>query len=313
MTTAPAPFETLRAHHYGAVLVDPPWLYRTYSEKGRDRCPDARPFKGSPARHYDTMPTEDIKALPVASLCADDCVLFLWMTWPLLLDAIAVMMAWDFEYKSCAFDWTKADASQIELFQDDIDRPSLGTGYWTRANSEPACLARAASRSGSMRTCARPSSSRAASTHANRIAFMNASSGWWPGHSSSCSRASNGQAGMFGEMNSTSFRDEGAQASGSSAMNCEKCIPYVNCDFFRTDASDVCSAEARLSACDVADAAHMLRDAEVDLNDRMEIEAVLLAEPELEHIDRAIKSGRWDVFIERAVACARSKQWRGTA
>jgi N6-adenosine-specific RNA methylase IME4 len=86
------------------------------------------------------MLTEDIKALPVASLCAVNCVLFLWMTWPLLLDAIAVMMAWGFTYKSCAFDWTKADASQIELFQDDIDDPRMGTGYWTRANTEPCLL-----------------------------------------------------------------------------------------------------------------------------------------------------------------------------
>jgi N6-adenosine-specific RNA methylase IME4 len=121
---APAPFETLWAHHYGAILADPAWHFETWSDKGRDRSPD---------RHYRT--------LPVAALAAPDCVLFLWVTWPLLFETRRVIEAWGFTYKTCAFDWTKADASQIELFQDDIDDPAIGGGYWTRANTEPCLLA----------------------------------------------------------------------------------------------------------------------------------------------------------------------------
>ena len=132
MTMDPPPFETLRAHYYGAILADPPWRFETWSDKGRDRSPD---------RHYRALPAEEIMALPVAALAAPDCVLFLWVTWPMLLHTLRVITAWGFTYKTCAYDWTKADASQVELFQDDIDDPVMGGGHWTRANTEPCLLA----------------------------------------------------------------------------------------------------------------------------------------------------------------------------
>ena len=59
------------------------------------------------------LPTEQIKALPVPS--ADDCVLFLWATVPMLDQNIDVLKAWGFTYKS-AIIWKK-------------DRS--GTGYWS--------------------------------------------------------------------------------------------------------------------------------------------------------------------------------------
>jgi N6-adenosine-specific RNA methylase IME4 len=129
---ASPPFETLRAHHYGAILADPAWRFETWSDKGRDRTPDRR--------HYSTMGIEDIRALPVRELAANDSILFLWVTWWALLDALSVIEAWGFTYKTCAFNWTKADATQVELFQDDIE-PVIGTGKWTRANTEPCLLA----------------------------------------------------------------------------------------------------------------------------------------------------------------------------
>lgn len=76
-----------------------------------------------------------IKALPVADLCAPDACLFMWAVWPTLPDALEVMKAWGFEYKTCAFSWIKADPRQLEMFNDDIV-PYMGLGYWTRANSE---------------------------------------------------------------------------------------------------------------------------------------------------------------------------------
>ena len=133
-------FEALPRAHYAAIYADPPWRYRTYNDRGRSRCPDWKPYKGSPVRHYETAAIEDIRALPVASLAADDCALFLWITWPLLLDALSVIDAWGFEYKSCAFAWMKAHADQIEMFRDDFDA-LMGNGYWTRANSEVCLLA----------------------------------------------------------------------------------------------------------------------------------------------------------------------------
>jgi N6-adenosine-specific RNA methylase IME4 len=70
--------------------------------------------------HYPTSPLEEIKALSVLSLAAPDCVLFLWATVPMLPQALEVMTAWGFTYKS-NFAWAKN---------------RMGTGYWNRNKHE---------------------------------------------------------------------------------------------------------------------------------------------------------------------------------
>jgi ParB/RepB/Spo0J family partition protein len=94
---------------YGVLYADPPWKY-------------TNPPMGDVARatenHYPTMTTEAITKLEVPA--ADDCVLFLWATIPMLPAALAVMAAWGFAYKS-AIAWIKDKA---------------GTGYWVRSQCE---------------------------------------------------------------------------------------------------------------------------------------------------------------------------------
>ncbi len=117
--------------YFGAILADPPWRFKTYNEKGRNRCPDWRPYKGTPSKHYDTMSIQDILELPISTLAAPDCCLFLWITWPMLPEAMRVIDAWGFKYKSCAFDWMKTARTGL----------AIGCGYWTRSNTEPCLLA----------------------------------------------------------------------------------------------------------------------------------------------------------------------------
>lgn len=117
--------------HYGAILADPPWLFATRSDKGRDRSPD---------KHYLQVPTDELAALPISPLAKDDSVLFLWATWPLLQDALEVVRAWGFTYKTCAFAWIKADVSTLDMFSAPKDA-DMGLGYWTRSNSEVCLLA----------------------------------------------------------------------------------------------------------------------------------------------------------------------------
>lgn len=131
------PFAALRGP-YGAILADPPWRFRTWDN--REAIVTRTGTACSAAVHYQTMAIEDIRALPVHALAADDCALFLWVTWPNLLDAIGIIEAWGFAYKTCAFAWMKAHAGQIEMFRDDFD-DQMGLGYWTRANSEVCLLA----------------------------------------------------------------------------------------------------------------------------------------------------------------------------
>lgn len=131
-------FDDLPRGHFGAILADPPWRFRTWNNVeaiARRGYEDA-----SAAVHYRTMPTAEIAALPVGNIAAADCCLFLWTSWPQLEDALAIIRAWNFAFKTCAFDWMKAHVGQIEMFRDDGD-PLMGMGYWTRANSEPCLLA----------------------------------------------------------------------------------------------------------------------------------------------------------------------------
>jgi N6-adenosine-specific RNA methylase IME4 len=82
------------------------------------------------------MEMEDIGALPVADLAAENCCLFMWFVWPTLPEALDIIKAWGFTYKTCAFSWLKADP--YRLFADEAT-VRMGLGYWTRSNTE-ACL-----------------------------------------------------------------------------------------------------------------------------------------------------------------------------
>jgi N6-adenosine-specific RNA methylase IME4 len=120
-----------RPNYYKVIYADPPWTFATYSRKGKGRSAEA---------HYDCMSLADIKALPVADWAADDCVLLMWVTDPLLEKAFDVIRAWGFTYKTVGFYWAKLNKSAPQLV---YDRRSFftGLGFWTRANPEPCLLA----------------------------------------------------------------------------------------------------------------------------------------------------------------------------
>lgn len=114
----------LPSEKFGAVLADPPWQFITYSKKGRGRSAD---------NHYDVMTWPEIGALPVIDIAADDCVLFLWTTDPMLARAMELIGVWGFTYKTVGFTWVKRNRVAPGWF--------TGMGYWTRANPEMCLLA----------------------------------------------------------------------------------------------------------------------------------------------------------------------------
>ena len=79
------------------------------------------------------MSKEDIQALPIKDLAEDDCMLFLWATYPCLLEALELIPAWGFTYKTVAFTWVKRNKISPSWF--------WGLGMWTRANAEICILA----------------------------------------------------------------------------------------------------------------------------------------------------------------------------
>ena len=79
------------------------------------------------------MNVEDICNLNVAELADEDCVLFLWATFPKLPEALQVIKAWGFQFKTVSFVWLKQNRSGNGWF--------FGLGFWTRGNAEICLLA----------------------------------------------------------------------------------------------------------------------------------------------------------------------------
>lgn len=103
---------------YGCILADPPWRYENYSRKGE--------HKGAAAK-YVCVPTHILKRFKVADLAAPDCVMLMWATAPMLPDALALMEAWGFKFKSAA-SWAKRSKTGRGW--------AFGAGYWFRSASE---------------------------------------------------------------------------------------------------------------------------------------------------------------------------------
>jgi N6-adenosine-specific RNA methylase IME4 len=79
------------------------------------------------------MDIKDICNLPIKSIADKDCVLFLWVTYPMLKEAMDLIDSWGFKYKTCAFSWVKTNKKS--------NTPFVGMGYYTRANNEICILA----------------------------------------------------------------------------------------------------------------------------------------------------------------------------
>ena len=100
---------------YNIIYADPPWQY---FEGG---------FKNQ-SQHYPTMTIDKLSELSVEDLAADDCILFLWATRPILPEAINLLQQWGFEYSTIGFVWVKSLKNGTGF--------AFGLGNWTRANAE---------------------------------------------------------------------------------------------------------------------------------------------------------------------------------
>lgn len=107
---------------YKIIYADPPWEYDDKSIS----------HGGGAESHYPCMSTKDICKLPVKKLAESDSVLLIWATYPMLPEAIKVIKAWGFEYKTVAFTWVKTTEE---------GKVYMGMGRYTRSNAEICMLA----------------------------------------------------------------------------------------------------------------------------------------------------------------------------
>lgn len=102
---------------YQIIYADPPWAYRNMGN-----------IQATANSHYPTMKNEDICNLKVADIAEDNSILFLWATFPKIQEALDVMKAWGFEYKTCGFIWIKTNKNN--------GKPFFGVGWYTKSNAE---------------------------------------------------------------------------------------------------------------------------------------------------------------------------------
>jgi len=110
---------------YQIIYADPPWKYKQGKSMGTN-------FQGACDVKYPTMSIENICKLKVNNIADEDCILFLWATFPQLKEALQLIKAWGFEYKTIAFNWIK---------QNKNGSPFFGIGYYTKSNGEICLLA----------------------------------------------------------------------------------------------------------------------------------------------------------------------------
>ncbi len=104
---------------YQIIYADPPWAYRNMGN-----------IQATANAQYPTMSNKDICALPVGGVSDDNSILFLWATFPKIQEALDVMKAWGFEYKTVGFTWIKKNKNGGNFF---------GVGWYTKSNAE-VCL-----------------------------------------------------------------------------------------------------------------------------------------------------------------------------
>jgi N6-adenosine-specific RNA methylase IME4 len=82
---------------YDVIYIDPPWQY---SNSG---------ISGAAENHYPTMTIEQLGELKIPS--ADNATMFVWVTNPILFEAVPLIEKWGFEYKTNMV-WIKDIAGQ---------------------------------------------------------------------------------------------------------------------------------------------------------------------------------------------------------
>ena len=109
---------------YDIIYADPPQAY--HDTLGGNAKMGAMP--------YPTMTNEEICAMPIGNKIAKkDSILFMWATMPKLQEALDVIKAWEFKYKTCAFCWVKQNPKSGGIY--------AGLGRWVQGNAELCLLA----------------------------------------------------------------------------------------------------------------------------------------------------------------------------
>jgi N6-adenosine-specific RNA methylase IME4 len=101
---------------FDIIYADPPWQY-TKSV-----------LHGAACKHYDLMSLEELCKMPVKDIASNSCALLMWTTGPMFGQALKLIQAWGFKYKTVFLVWNKLYKRKLTTV--------TGTGWYTKPSCE---------------------------------------------------------------------------------------------------------------------------------------------------------------------------------
>lgn len=90
---------------YSILYCDVPWSFYNDSTA----LPDCTTVKGMRRPPYKVMASDEIAALPIQNIVADNALLFMWTTDYHLEKCLKIINSWSFTYKTIGFYWQKTN------------------------------------------------------------------------------------------------------------------------------------------------------------------------------------------------------------
>lgn len=131
---------------FKVIMIDPPTRFEVFNEEtGSGRSPK-----------YEKMDWELLQKLPISDLLEDDAVIFLWATYPSLVQSIELGLSWGLRFSTVGFTFVKLNKNWVDnakkeltqlfkneklIFTEFLESTmqnsfAIGGGYITRANPE---------------------------------------------------------------------------------------------------------------------------------------------------------------------------------
>lgn len=111
---------------YSVIYADPPWSFNSKKTGGSMNS-------GSEHQYKTVMSIEDLKAMQISDLCAENCALVMWYVGSQPQEALDLVKSWGFKVRHMnGLVWNKLTKNKLPFF---------GMGHYTRAGMESAIIA----------------------------------------------------------------------------------------------------------------------------------------------------------------------------
>lgn len=95
-------FPNFPTDKYEIIYIDPPWDYKNQVQTGKNKQ-----STGGAETHYPCLKLAQLKTMPIRSIMAPNCLVFMWTSSPHFPQAIELMTSFGFKWATVGFVWYK--------------------------------------------------------------------------------------------------------------------------------------------------------------------------------------------------------------